>query len=166
MGNGLVYFVVYDNAAWRATLPAVKIGSTKDLQNRLVDLSIGSPIKLLVAGTIAAKDPYPLERSLHRAFQRDRLNGEWFKLNSKMLDAIRLHPIVDDRFNELFDFSERPPDAKDLEIAALRDEIKRLKGLVEPGGCVFDSNKREWVQHTKPPNHSRRSWRGTFACNP
>ena len=166
MGHGLVYFVTYDNVAWRATLPVIKIGATTDLPKRLSSLSVSSPIKLLVAGTIAAKDPYPLEKSLHRAFQRDRLNGEWFKLNSKMLDAIRLHPIVDDRFNELFDFTEHSPDAKDLEIAALRDEIKRLKGLVEPGGCVFDSNKREWVQHTKPPNRSRRSWRGMFACNP
>ncbi len=98
MGNGLVYFVTYDNVAWRATLPVIKIGATTDLPKRLSSLSVSSPIKLLVAGTIAAKDPYPLEKSLHRAFQRDRLNGEWFKLNSKMLDAIRLHPIVDDRF--------------------------------------------------------------------
>lgn len=101
MGYGLVYFVTYDNVAWRATLPVIKIGATTDLPKRLSSLSVSSPIKLLVAGTIAAKDPYPLEKSLHRAFQRDRLNGEWFKLNSKMLDAIRLHLIVDDRFNSL-----------------------------------------------------------------
>ena len=79
MGNGLIYFVTYDNVAWRATLPVIKIGATTDLPKRLSSLSVSSPIKLLVAGTIAAKDPYPLEKSLHRAFQRDRLNGEWFK---------------------------------------------------------------------------------------
>ena len=164
MGNGLVYFVVYDNAAWRATLPAVKIGSTKNLQNRLVDLSIGSPIKLLVAGTIAAKDPYPLEKSFHKAFQRDKLNGEWFKLNPKMLSAIRLHPIIDDRFDELFDLSPVAPDAKDLEIMALRAEISSLNNqLLESGQIAAKSEPSDSYKQVKQRKLIKRC---KYGCNP
>jgi hypothetical protein len=132
MTKGLVYFVTYNNAAWRSALPVIKIGATADIHKRLIALSVASPIKLLIAGTIASKDPYPLERSFHRAFVRENLNGEWFKLTKGMLSIIRTYIIIDDRFDELFNFSDLKPDAKDLQILSLQNEIKQLQAKLPP----------------------------------
>jgi hypothetical protein len=154
MSKGLVYFATHDNDSWRATYPVIKIGSTTNLPKRLMTLSIGSPVRLIAAGTIVSSDAYNLEKSFHRAFSRENLNGEWFKLTPGMISIIRTHSVIDDRFDELFAFGPDVPDANDLEIVALREEIHRLKAQIEgmhpTRNVVYDSKttrsyrKRGW----------------------
>jgi len=130
MSKQLVYFATYDNATWRSIFPVIKIGITKNLPKRLTELHTASPVKIVVVGTIREENSSRLEKYFHSKFSQARLSGEWFKLSSGMVEAIRQYSIVDDRFDELFDFSEHPLDAKDLEISALRGEVSRLKEKV------------------------------------
>ena len=62
-----------------------------------------------------------------KAFSRNQLNGEWFKLTPNIIRAIRSYDVVDDRFDELFDFSPLAPDNKDIEILNLKAEIEVLR---------------------------------------
>lgn len=142
MANGLVYFITYDHAGWRATYPVIKIGSTTNLPNRIKSLCTGAPVGFVTAATSPSKDPAALERFFHQSFNRERLNGEWFKLTPGMVKAIRIYPLIDDRFDELFDLSPDAPDAKDLEIAALKAQIKELQSKipVKPHGCHMCSD--------------------------
>lgn len=130
LANGLVYFIAYDNAGWRATYPVIKIGCTTNLPDRIKTLCTGAPVGFIPAATSPSKDPRALEGFFHRAFSRERLNGEWFKLTHGMIKVIRTYPLIDDRFDDLFDLSHSAPDAKDLEIAALKAQIKELQSKI------------------------------------
>jgi hypothetical protein len=69
---------------------AVKIGCAKALQRRLVNLQVGHPDPLRVAGYIAMRDfaeARALEGQLHKCFKDEREHGEWFRFT----DAIRVH---------------------------------------------------------------------------
>lgn len=126
---GVVYFMVHDNALWRAGYPMVKIGVTEsDLSKRLESVSTSSPIPLMVAGVIKHRDPYKFEAYLHRMFQRERLNGEWFRLTPGMIAQLRTYNVDGDRFDDLFEFGGTG--VKDAEIAALRREVNRLCGEI------------------------------------
>jgi hypothetical protein len=68
--EGLVYFI-------RAVESRrVKIGFSKDVNDRLRDLQIGSPEVLEIEAVVAAAD-LP-ERMLHKRFLACRKHGEWF----------------------------------------------------------------------------------------
>lgn len=138
--NGLVYFIAYDHAGWRATYPVIKIGSTTNLPNRIKSLCTGAPVGFITVATSPSKDPVTLERFFHQSFNRERLNGEWFKLTPGMIKTIRTYPLIDDRFDELFDLSQNALDAKDLEITALKAQIKVLQSMI-PEHKVIQRNK-------------------------
>lgn len=64
-----VYFVAGE-------VGAVKIGSARDVNKRLIDLQCGSPITLKVLATVEGGQKR--EREYHRQFAAHRLHGEWF----------------------------------------------------------------------------------------
>ena len=123
MVKELVYFVTYDDAKWRVARPVIKIGYTCDLVSRLQMLSTSSPINLIAAGTIWSKQARSLESRLHQQFRKNRLNGEWFSLNANIINELRKYNIVDDRFDELFNFSST---AEEIEIGLLKAQISDL----------------------------------------
>lgn len=75
----MIYFIQAEG------LGHIKIGFTDhdDTLQRLVQLQTGSPVPLRLLGTI----PGTLndEKTLHRRFASDRVQGEWFKPSTKLL---------------------------------------------------------------------------------
>jgi hypothetical protein len=69
----------------------IKIGRTYDLKSRLASLQTGSsePLKLLAFVNCEDSDPADVEATVHRAFQRYRLHGEWFQPSNELIEYIR-----------------------------------------------------------------------------
>lgn len=124
MVKELVYFVTHDDAKWRASRPVIKIGFTNNLKSRLRELSTASPVNLIPVGTIWSKSARALESRFHSQFRKNRLNGEWFELNTAMISEIRKYDVVDDRFDDLFRFDISPDQ---LEINTLKNKIMELE---------------------------------------
>ena len=56
-----------------------KIGISKDPKKRLREMQTSSPTKLKLSLVVETKkNAIKLERSLHKAFHKQRANGEWF----------------------------------------------------------------------------------------
>ena len=64
----------------------IKIGISFDPTSRLRSIQTGSHSKLIVIGTIPGGRRK--ERELHERFREFRLNGEWFRAESALLDFI------------------------------------------------------------------------------
>lgn len=71
--SGYVYFVQCEGGG------PVKIGATRNLEQRLLALQTGCPFPLRLLSALPTADPLGYERHLHRRFARHRLDGEWFK---------------------------------------------------------------------------------------
>jgi hypothetical protein len=85
----------------------MKIGITTDLRKRLASLSTASPFRLIAAGIIQnPPNPVNLEEHLHKSFTDNRVNGEWFNVTPDMIEVVREHDVLHDRFDELFSFAE------------------------------------------------------------
>jgi DNA-binding XRE family transcriptional regulator len=62
----------------------VKIGFTKNINKRLIQLQISSPVKLEVLHLIEGN--VSLEKELHQKFKDFRVSGEWFNYDSSILE--------------------------------------------------------------------------------
>lgn len=58
-----------------------KIGVSKDVQKRLKQLQTGNGCELHIVASFESSYPYYVEKMLHRHFQKDRTEGEWFYLD-------------------------------------------------------------------------------------
>lgn len=76
----------------------VKIGYSSDPEKRLTELQVGNPDRLTILATLDGGAV--LENTIHAAFARDRLDGEWFRISRELLELIneirryQLAPIV------------------------------------------------------------------------
>lgn len=75
---GHVYFLRSDDH--------IKIGYATDVAARIRELQCGNPTTLALIGAIPAKPAD--ERALHRRFNTDRVQGEWFRRSDKLLAFI------------------------------------------------------------------------------
>ena len=57
----------------------VKIGFSKNPGNRIRNLQTGNSRKLALMGWIECEDS-SLEKRLHKKYESDNLNGEWFSI--------------------------------------------------------------------------------------
>lgn len=64
----------------------VKIGHSASPSARLTSLQVGSPSVLRVVATM--RGGFEVERTLHRAFAKDRLHGEWFDPSRELMAFI------------------------------------------------------------------------------
>ena len=64
----------------------IKIGTTTDIKKRMAVLQVGSPFKLSVLALVEGS--FEEESKLHTKFKKQRMKGEWFKINKKILDYI------------------------------------------------------------------------------
>jgi hypothetical protein len=156
--KGFVYIVTHDSLKWRAAHPVVKIGCAVDIKKRIADLNTASPINLILVASIQSDNALKLESYLHKAFTRNRLNGEWFSLDQSMINALRKQYLVEDKFDELFDCMNRSLDAKDVEISSLKQqiselyakrendltEIKALRDRLEESGVLVKSRQQTY----------------------
>lgn len=83
--SSLVYFVRCDEY--------VKIGFTTRLQQRLEDIMMLNPLVLEVVGCV--RGPVQLETAAHAVFDNHHHRGEWFRYNSLVRRAIKLHGRYD-----------------------------------------------------------------------
>jgi hypothetical protein len=64
-----------------------KIGQCQDLEKRIKQITIALPEKVTLLHAIATDDPPGIEAYWHRRFDRQRANGEWFKLTPSDIAA-------------------------------------------------------------------------------
>ena len=64
----------------------IKIGTTDNVNKRLLSLQTGSPHKLRLIGTMDGDEEK--EKQLHNFFSAYRLSGEWFSPDRTMFDYI------------------------------------------------------------------------------
>jgi len=80
--RGYVYFIQGESGG------AIKIGHSKDPELRLKTLQTGYPDTLKILLIIPGSEK--MEEKLHEKFNDIRLNGEWFKPDIKLLNAINI----------------------------------------------------------------------------
>lgn len=98
----MVYFIQAENGS-------VKIGRTKNLRQRLVDLQAMSPLRLRLVAWSTARPGY--ESFLHYRFAGARLHGEWFRPESDLLAlAGSIGAAGELRHKTLRAFLEQPSD--------------------------------------------------------
>lgn len=147
MKPGLVYFVTYDNDAWRKALPVVKIGSTTDLKRRISQLSTGSPVSLISAGHIlcdSGRKAERLEFSIHSEFNWCRLSGEWFKLDVVALNKLKSYDIKKSRFDELFVI--RDMDLTMTTLAHARDKLVEMTAEIKEKDRIIETMRRRLIE--------------------
>ena len=86
MGEGYVYLLYEDNDESR-----YKIGSTRqnDINKRIKQLQTGNPNHILIKSSFKTDKPLKLEKMLHNRFESVRVNGEWFELNKRDVEAFK-----------------------------------------------------------------------------
>lgn len=77
-----VYFVYAEKCGM------IKIGVTGDLRQRLADLQIGSPERLVILSHVRGN--YHVEQYLHGIFERERSHGEWFRVSDRLIQAAEI----------------------------------------------------------------------------
>ncbi len=102
-----VYFIAANSAQWQR----VKIGYAKDVEARLSEMQIGSPVKLSVLGKIACASlaaARALEISLHKRFDEYVVAGEWFALKAPLREFIAAINFADaDAARRALNWAER-----------------------------------------------------------
>ncbi len=81
-----VYFIHHEDSM------AIKIGCAKNVQRRLATLQTSSPSDLRLLGVIKAESSrcaMELEEGLHKKFKNSCIRGEWFHLDSSVIDYIK-----------------------------------------------------------------------------
>ncbi|HDX9630885.1 TPA: GIY-YIG nuclease family protein [Bacillus cereus] len=68
---------------------AIKIGSTKKLDQRLMQFGVKLPFDIKIVHIIYSENGDITEKLLHKYFSSKRLNGEWFSLNKKDLSDVK-----------------------------------------------------------------------------
>jgi predicted nucleic acid-binding Zn ribbon protein len=80
--QGSVYFIQAGNGA-------IKIGFSKDIEARLADLQVASPVQLRLLGTMNGTKE--TEKNIQDTFADLRLRGEWFEPARDLLDFLAGH---------------------------------------------------------------------------
>lgn len=66
-----------------------KIGRSRAFAQRLFDFGVKLPFEVHLVHLIECQDECATEAQLHRAFRRQRRNGEWFDLSDQDLEWIK-----------------------------------------------------------------------------
>lgn len=125
-----------------------KIGITKDVQHRLLNMQSGSPLKLnlfniySVEGALA----YQIEQECHKELWSHHSHGEWFKVNGRT--AWRCVQRVGDRLS-LSPLSP-PRDAKPL-LSPTRNLNQRI---IELKKKLYPDNPKLWTAKALSLPHS------------
>jgi hypothetical protein len=78
--GSLVYFLYSESQK------ALKVGTTRDIKNRLAGLQTGAPEPLYLLGVM--KGDAHIERLIHKKFEGIRMRGEWFRLTDDLVDFV------------------------------------------------------------------------------
>ena len=132
METGYVYFITFEDIEFRLKIPAIKIGSTYNIDKRIKGLSTGSPVPLMLIGFLVHNPPAHLEAMLQYEFRRFRMKGEWFLANSELIEKIkRLDPkfaVLDDLFK--FDKDQEEKAMADFLIQRFRERVDKKEATI------------------------------------
>lgn len=67
----------------------VKIGHSSRVEKRLYQLKTGCPFVIDILHTIPSDTPKTLEAELHRKYRKQRLHGEWFKIEGALEEYLK-----------------------------------------------------------------------------
>lgn len=129
MKPGYVYFITFEDEEFRSKIPAIKIGSTYDIDKRMKSLSTGSPMPLMLIGFLIHKSHSHLEAKLQYEFRRFRMKGEWFMASPELLENIK---SLDPKFNILDDlFKETEEDARaNFLVQKLKERVDKKDAII------------------------------------
>jgi hypothetical protein len=84
MDSGHVYFIRING------LPQVKIGATshEDYNVRISSYKTGAPNGIEVLGVIKTKDPFGLEKEIHKKFSEYKWKNEWYDITTKQVEQV------------------------------------------------------------------------------
>jgi predicted nucleic-acid-binding protein len=84
MNTGHVYFIRLNG------LPQVKIGATshEDYNVRISSYKTGAPNGIEVLGVIKTKDPFGLEKEIHKRFSMYKWKNEWYNISTKQVEQV------------------------------------------------------------------------------
>jgi hypothetical protein len=151
-----VYQVYFVKSVYHSTR-RVKIGFTKDIEQRMRALKTSCPGEMHLMGSIKCKSEYSaraLEKSLHEMFARYRTAGEWFHVKGILMDFIAAAVSLDEdaleevlrtakyRMGRANDASQRSAEAKAKyggEWLRPRTQVKS-KSLAEKGSVEYYKN--------------------------
>jgi hypothetical protein len=113
---GYVYFIKSNDR--------VKIGKSKDVHERMIQLKTSNPYKLELIGVIEGYGEK--ENELHEKFKKYRLHGEWFSLSKEILDFVQTSTKViftkSNKITKIISKSNEKEVMKDIKI--LQDKHK------------------------------------------
>lgn len=66
----------------------VKIGFSENPEKRLLQMQIGTPAKLILAGSVPIHQRY--ERVIHDYLRKHNVQGEWFGLSDEVIEFMRV----------------------------------------------------------------------------
>lgn len=69
------------------TTKLIKIGITNNVKNRVTDIQVSCPTKLVLIGSVPGHRSF--EYSLHQRFADARVRGEWFSPVPELLEFIK-----------------------------------------------------------------------------
>lgn len=64
-----------------------KIGVAKDVESRVRQLQTGSVEEITLVNKFLSEFPFKIESTLHRKYNRNRINGEWYYLTEENLNS-------------------------------------------------------------------------------
>ena len=73
---------------------AVKIGKSQDVNKRLSELNVASPLDLELIGSVCYIFGHQLEKELHAQYADKWIKGEWFDLDEDDIEVIK-HMFAD-----------------------------------------------------------------------
>ncbi len=114
-------------------LGPIKIGVTKDPEQRRKEIQVGTPFKIEVRKAKNVEHPLRVERYLHKALSSYRLRGEWFDLPPEDRD-FRIPAEVDE--------DGRPDEPVNITRLGDRDEDHEWADLFERVHWAFIQTKR------------------------
>lgn len=90
--NDKPVYIYFIQAFGVQELKRIKIGMSDNPGNRLMELQVGSPVKLKMLGTVRCRSrahAASVERLAHNLFHKQRRRGEWFHLSRNHLAQIK-----------------------------------------------------------------------------
>lgn len=112
----------------------LKIGYTKNINKRLAQLQVSSPVKLEVLHLI--KGDVNLEKELHLMFKEYSSNGEWFYYNEEIINYFKSKDCL--MWENGFTEYEKPPLIGYLKNERLKRNMS-LQQVAEMYGCTAQS---------------------------
>ena len=67
----------------------IKIGVSQRPEQRIKDLQIGNPFKIILLLKIIYDDCYGIEKKLHNYFDKNNVSGEWFSIDKDIKDLVK-----------------------------------------------------------------------------